>query len=220
MTNSPIQIVLVDDHKMLREGLRVLLQSEADFSVIGEAGTAAQAVNLVHDTQPDVVILDLGLPDSSGLDVIRKIRAGHGDTRIVVLSMHTNQEFVKQAIEAGCDGYVPKSSAHKSLIRAIRVVQAGERYLHPVVAKVLFNAMAQKSSETQQFNALSEREQEVIRQTALGYTSKEIGAQLYLSPKTVETYRQRALEKLNIERRADLVRFALAAGLMDDLNQQ
>ena len=130
--------------------------------------------------------------------------------------MYSRREFVVPAIEAGCDGYVPKSSTHTSLLQAIRTVLGGERYLHPTAATALISAIKDEESETAQFAALSEREQDVLRLTAQGFTSREIGDKLIISSKTVETYRQRAMEKLNLEHRSALIKFAVRAGLLDD----
>ena len=211
-----VRILLVDDHKVLRDGLRVLLEDEGDLRVVGEAGTGAQALEMAQSLAPDVIVLDLGLPDMSGLDVIRAIRGREDNVRIVVLSMYSRREFVVPAIEAGCDGYVPKSSTHTSLLQAIRTVLGGERYLHPTAATALIGAIKDEESETSQFAALSEREQDVLRLTAQGFTSREIGDKLIISSKTVETYRQRAMEKLNLEHRSALIKFAVRAGLLDD----
>jgi two-component system response regulator NreC len=217
---NPVRILLVDDHEVLREGLRALLESEADLVVVGAAGTGAEAAALAQRLTPDLVVLDLGLPDMSGLDVIRLLRQQHPSPRIVVLSMYSQREFVMPAVEAGCDGYVPKSATHTSLLQAIRTVLGGERYLHPTAATVLMGSMQADTSEIAQFAALSEREQDVIRQTAQGFTSREIADQLVISAKTVETYRQRAMEKLGIERRSDLIKFAVRAGLLDDFKRK
>ncbi|MCB9422466.1 MAG: response regulator transcription factor [Ardenticatenaceae bacterium] len=213
-----ITILLVDDHKVLRDGLRALLESEPDLTVVAEAGNGRDAVHMARDLQPDIIVMDLGLPDISGLETIRLIRAENVKSRIVVLSMYIRREFVMPAIEAGCDGYVPKSSTHTSLLEAIRVVLTGERYLHPKAATALVESVTAKETETELFQQLSEREQDVLRLTALGYTSREIGERLIISSKTVETYRQRAMEKLHLEHRSDLVKFALRAGILDDFD--
>ncbi len=217
--SETIRILLVDDHKVLRDGLRALIESEADLTVAGEASDGEEAIQQTVALQPDVVVLDLGLPDMSGLDVIERIRDQAADCRIVVLSMHSRRRFVRQAIEAGADGYIPKSSTHTSLLEAIRVVHAGERFLDPKAATVLVDSITQEQTERQQFEELSEREQEVLRLTAMGFTSREIGEQLFISPKTVETYRQRAMDKLSIDHRADLIKFAVRAGILDDLKR-
>jgi DNA-binding NarL/FixJ family response regulator len=212
----PISELLADDHQILREGLRALLEGEPDLAVVAEAGTGQETIALAAHYRPDVVVIDLGLPDMSGFEAIRRMRQQEPGLRIVVLSMHTQREFVLQAVELGCEGYVPKSTAHLSLLQAIRTVHAGERFLHPKVAGVLMDSLAHTAGEADRFNALSERERDVLRLTAQGYISREIADRLVLSPKTVETYRQRAMDKLGLENRPALVRFAVRAGLLDD----
>jgi len=216
MPTKLVRILLVDDHKVLRDGLRALLESEDNMVVIAEAGTGQEAIDLTQEHLPDVIVMDLGLPDISGLDAIRTIRKTNKQSRIVVLSMYSRREFVVPAIEAGCDGYVPKSSTHTSLLEAIRVVLRGERFLHPTAATALMESMTHKQSEAEKFALLSEREQAVFRLSAMGFTSREIGEKLYISPKTVDTYRQRAMEKLELAHRSDLIKFALRAGILDD----
>jgi two-component system response regulator NreC len=220
VTETSIRILLVDDHQILREGLRALLESEPDLIVVAEAGNGKEAIRLTEERKPDVVVIDIGLPDMSGLEVIREIRNLNNEVRTVVLSMHTQREFVLQAIDAGCDGYVPKSSAHTSLLQAIRTIQSGERFLHPKVATVLMESLANTTTEADQFKLLSDRERDVLKLTAQGFISREIAEQLLLSPKTVETYRQRAMEKLGLEHRSDLIRFALRAGILDEYKTQ
>jgi len=209
-----IKILLVDDHKVLRDGLRALLESEEDMVVVAEADTGQQAVKSSAALIPDIIVMDLGLPDISGLDAIRLIRKENKTSRIVVLSMYTRREFVVPALEAGCDGYVPKSSTHTSLLQAIRVVLKGDRFLHPAAATALVESLTGEQSEAEKFLLLSDREQEVLRLSAMGFSSREIGDKLLISPKTVETYRQRAMEKLNLEHRPALIQFALKAGIL------
>jgi two-component system response regulator NreC len=212
-------ILLVDDHKVLRDGLRALLESEPGLEVISGVGTAAAAIDAARALAPDVIVMDLGLPDMSGLEAIRVIREENSVSKIVVLSMYAGGEFVRPAIEAGCDGYVPKSATHTSLLEAIRVVLRGERYLHPRAAAALMETLADSPSEPAQFDSLSEREQEVLRLSALGHNSREIGEKLFISSKTADTYRQRAMDKLNLEHRSDLIKFALRAGLLDEFKE-
>lgn len=218
MTETIIRILLVDDHKMLRDGLRALLEAEGDMQVVAEAGTVDDAVRAATEIMPDVVVMDLGMPGGSGLDAIRQIRAKKIAVRIVVLSMHSGREMVMAAFQAGSDGYVPKSTAHTYLIQAIRAVCDGKRFLHPDAATVLVDGLLDKQEESKLTSLLSERELDVIRLTAMGFTSREIGEKLALSPKTVDTYRERAMSKLNIESRSEIIRFALRAGLLDALN--
>lgn len=215
----PISILLVDDHKVLRDGLRALLESEPDLKVVADVGSGSDGIAAARSWQPDVIVMDLGLPDMSGLEAIRIIRQENSTSRIIVLSMHSRREFVMPAIEAGCDGYIPKSSTHTSLLQAIRVVLTGERYLHPKAATALMESFTRKQTELEQFEALSEREQAVLRLSAMGYSSREIGDQLIISPKTADTYRQRALEKLRLEHRSELIKFAVRAGILDSFKE-
>ncbi|MEI7846638.1 MAG: response regulator transcription factor [Chloroflexota bacterium] len=218
MTKLIIRILLADDHKMLRDGLRALLEGEDDMQVIAEAGTVQQTIRVTAEILPDVLVLDLSMPGGSGLDAIRGIREKGLPVRIVVLSMHSGREMVMEALQAGCDGYVPKSSAHTDLIEAIRVVFAGKRFLHPDAVTAMVDNMLDRQEESKQAGLLSERELDVIKLTAMGFTSREIGKKLALSPKTVDTYRERAMLKLQIESKSDIIRFAMRAGLLDSLN--
>jgi two-component system, NarL family, response regulator NreC len=218
MTENPIQVVLVDDHKVLRQGLRSLLDDEDDIQVVAEAGSAEEAIEQVISHDPDIVVMDLGLPGKSGLEAIKEIRSEGYSARIIVLSMHSGREFVMQALQAGSDGYVPKSSAHTDLLQAIRTVHQGKRFLHPEAATAVVDELLDKREEALMLEILSEREQTVLRLIAMGYTSREIGDQLSLSPKTVDTYRQRAMEKLKFEHRSEVIQFALKAGLLDDIS--
>lgn len=219
MNHTPITILLVDDHKVLRDGLRALLESEPDLKVIADVGSGGDGIEAARRWQPDVIVMDLGLPDMSGLEAIRAIRQENSTSRIIVLSMHSRREFVLPAIEAGCDGYIPKSSTHTSLLQAIRVVLTGERYLHPKAATALMESFTHKQTELEQFETLSDREQAVFRLSAMGYSSREIGDQLIISPKTADTYRQRAMEKLHLEHRSDLIKFAVRAGILDTFKE-
>lgn len=219
MNSDQIKVLLVDDHPVLRDGLRALLEEETDLIVVGEAANGREAIELTASLRPDVVVMDIGLPDISGIKAVEIIRnQGYGG-RIVILSMHTRREYVINAVEAGCDGYLPKSATHTSLIDSIRIVHNGERYLHPVAATALMAALNEENTAEEQFLSLTKREQEVIRFAAMGYTSRDVGEKLIISPKTVETYRHRAFEKLGLQDRVDLVRFALQAGLMDELKE-
>ncbi|HSM56959.1 MAG TPA: response regulator transcription factor [Candidatus Sulfomarinibacteraceae bacterium] len=216
---AEVTILLIDDHVVLRDGLRVLLDDEPGLRVVGEASTGAEGLSLARSLRPDIVVLDLGLPDMNGLEVIRQIRAQDQTCRIIVLSMYTRREFVLPAIEAGCDGYIPKSSTHTALLEAIPVVMRAERYLHPKAATALVHSLTGNCSEAEAFATLSEREQEVLQLTAMGYTSREIGEKLVISPKTVDTYRQRAMVKLELDHRSDLIKFAIRAGILDEYRQ-
>jgi DNA-binding NarL/FixJ family response regulator len=216
MSKKSIRILLADDHEVMRDGLRALLEGESDFLIVGEAETGESAVELSESLKCDIVIMDLSMPGMSGLDAIRAIRKKRLPAHIVVLSMHTDADVVLQAVKAGCDGYVPKSTAHTNLLEAIRVVERGERYLHPIAATSVINGLNKKEGKAFLLENLSEREQKVIQLSALGFTGEEIGQKLIISPKTVETYRRRAMAKLGLEHRSELVRFALQAGLLEE----
>jgi len=216
--NTKIRILLADDHKVLRDGLRALLEGETDMMVVAEAGTVDEAIQAASRCQPEVIVMDLGMPGGSGLDAIRHIRTQELPVKIVVLSMHSGREMVMQVLQAGSDGYVPKSSAHTDLIQAIRTVHRGQRFLHPEATTALVDELLDKQEESRMIGLLSERERDVLKLTAMGFTSREIGEQLALSPKTVDTYRERAMMKLNLDHRTDIIRFALRAGLLDSLN--
>jgi two-component system response regulator NreC len=209
-----ITVVLADDHQVLREGLRTLLNRQPDLKVVGEAEDGDSAVDLCQELHPDVVVMDLAMPGLHGFDAIRELRRRKLDLRIVVLSMHSTREFVLQALRAGCDGFVPKASTHTDLVQAIRATYAGERYLHPSAATAVVSELLDEGRQAHLLEELSEREIQVLRLTAMGYTSREIGEHLALSPKTIETYRQRAMTKLKLDSRAELVQFALKAGLL------
>jgi two-component system response regulator NreC len=215
VTTSPIRVFLADDHGVLRAGLRALLEDEEDIRVVGEADSGEEAIDRTIELRPDVVVMDLGMPGKGGMEAIRQIKRQLKHVHVIVLSMHSGREVVMQAIEAGSDGYVPKSAAHANLLQAIRAVHAGQRFLDPSAATVVVDRLMEREAESQLLGVLSDRELEVLRQTARGFTSREIGDQLALSPKTVDTYRLRAMGKLNLNHRSDLIRFALRTGLLD-----
>jgi len=216
MSDKVINVLLVDDHKMLRDGLKVLLESEENIKVIGEADNGAQAIKLGTELQPDIIVMDIGLPDMNGIDAIRAIRSENTKSQVIVLSMYSHKEVVRQSIEAGCAGYVPKSTAHTSLLQAIYAVADGKRYLDPTAVSALVDSIVTDHPLLELYATLSNREQEVLKLTARGFTSREISEKLVVSSKTVETYRQRVMEKLNLEHRSDLVNFALQTGLLTD----
>jgi two-component system response regulator NreC len=221
MSKDRINILLADDHQMLREGLRALIQEEADMVVAGEAEDGESALELARELGPDVVVMDLGMPGMGGMTAIGMIKEEMPSTRIVVLSMHGDQQVITRAMKSGAHAFVPKSTAHTHLMQAIRVVCRGETYLHPQAASAVVDALTDREEKALLLESLSERERQVVRFIALGYTSREIGMKLSLSPKTVDTYRYRASQKLGINHRAELVRFALQSGLIDkDMRQE
>jgi len=213
---DPIRILLADDHVVLRAGLRALLDAEEDMVVVGEAGTGEEAIDAVERLNPDVVVMDLSMPGMGGLEATRRIAALGKDTRVLVLTMHAEEEYLLAVLEAGGMGYVKKTSADEDLTNAIRTVARGEVFLYPSAAKLLLQGFRVRGepSEPDPLAQLSEREREVLLYTAEGYSSSEIGEKLFISPKTVDTYRSRIMEKLKLTHRSELVRFALKTGLL------
>ncbi len=220
MSETQIRILLADDHAVLRAGLRVLLNSERDMAVVGEASDGAETLQQIELMRPDVVVLDLTMPGMSGLDIIDHITTNYPQTRVLVLTMHADKQYILHVLQAGGAGYVLKSGADTELIHAIRHVAQGKSYLYPEATQVLLDAYRDQtddneSPETDTLDMLSDREREVLTLTALGYSSREIGEMLYLSPKTVDTYRQRLMDKLRLDSRAELVQYALKKNLLD-----
>lgn len=210
-----ISVLLADDHALLRAGLRALLNAEADMCVVGEAANGEEAVQLTEQLKPDVVVMDISMPVMDGLTATRAIAARLPETRVLVLTMHAEEQYLLKVLEAGGSGYVLKHSADTELMQAIRAVASGEAYLYPSATRLLLEAYKQGGHSLPGGEApLSEREVEVLRLTAEGFSNSEIGRQLFLSPKTVDTYRQRIMEKLGLHHRTELVRYALATGLL------
>ena len=208
-----LRLLLVDDHPVLRAGLKALLSAELDLEVSAEAPNGFEAVTLVETLALDLVVMDVSLPGLSGADATRQIKKLRADLPVLALSVHEEIPFVRMLLDAGASGYVLKRSACDELVRAVRRVAAGETYLDPAIASQLL-----KSGQPRPFPAgvptvgLSERETEVVRLLAQGLTMKEMAQQLTLSPRTLETYRARAMEKLSLKTRADLVRYAIRCG--------
>lgn len=219
MSEKKIRIVLADDHVVLRAGLRALLHTEPDMQVVGEAGDGEEALNQIAATHPDVVVLDLMMPRVKGLDIIEQIVAAHPATRVLVLTMHAESQYIRHVLKAGGAGYLLKSNADVDLVNAIREIASGNSYLAPEATEILLTDYRQQNQPEPEIPAadpLSEREREVLVMTALGYSSREIGGLLFISPKSVDTYRQRLMNKLNLETRADLVQYALKHGMLAD----
>ena len=213
-----IRVLLADDHPIFRAGLRALLEAQPDMRVVGEAGDGAEALRLAHDLTPDVVLLDISMPGVDGLQALRRMQADKIPSRALVLTMHAENEYLFQVLESGGYGYVLKQGVDTDLFEAIRTVAAGEVFLYPTATTLLLSRYRdQKRSLDETPSAtdgLSDREREVLVLTAEGYSSQEIGEQLALSAKTVETYRTRVMRKLNLHHRSDLVKYALRTGLL------
>ena len=217
ISTQVINVLLADDHAIVRAGLRALLEAQPDIAVIGEAGTGDEAVTLAQRLRPDIVIMDISMP-GGGLEATRKIAKLDLPTRILILTVHAEERYLLPVLEAGGSGYVRKSSLHTDLIDAIRTVARGEVFLEPAATRMLLRGYLDRADDGRELDPgklLSEREREVLKLTAEGYTAQEIADQLYLSPKTVETYRHRIMQKLGFSHRSELVRYALRAGLLD-----
>ena len=200
----------------LRAGLKALLDAEDDLRVVGEAGTGEEAIDKVKLIKPDVVVMDLSMPGIGGLEATKKIAELGLGTKVLVLTVHAEEEYLLPVLEAGGSGYVTKTSADMDLIQAIRTVARDEVFLYPSATRLLLRRYKQAEVDRQEspLSLLSEREREVLAQTAEGFSSAEIGKRLFISPKTVDTYRSRIMEKLKLNHRSELVRFALRTGLL------
>jgi DNA-binding NarL/FixJ family response regulator len=209
----PIRILIADDHGVVAEGLKQLVEAEADMEVVALVGDGREAVQRARDAQPDVVLMDLSMPELNGADATRAILQRDPKCRVIVLSMYAQREYVRRALKAGAAGYVVKRSAAKEVVEAIRAVHAGQRYLSPRVADVVLEDYSDDKQDDP-LARLSAREREVLQLLAEGRTGAEIAQRLSLSQKTVETYRARLVEKLGIRDLAGLVRFAIQRGLV------
>lgn len=212
-----IRLLLVDDHAVVRSGLRMLLESEADVEIAGEAGTAGEALEAVTRLKPDVVLMDIGLPDMSGIDAAREIKRLHPDTAIVALTIHEDEEYFFKMLEAGASGYVPKRAAPEELQAAIRVAAGGEVYLYPSLAKLLvkdYLDQEQTAKAERTPDGLTAREQEVLAHLADGASNEEIAETLNISPKTVARHRENIMRKLNLHSRTELVKYAIRKGII------
>lgn len=209
------RILLADDHAILRSGLRLMLSSQPDWEVVGEAASGAETIEKCELLQPHLILLDVSMPGGSGLDILPALRRVAPGVRVLILTMYDDKHYLQEALRSGASGYVLKKAADTELITAIQAVLKGEFYVHHSMMRfVLEEVLDSQPSPSDEWEQLSEREQQVLQLVALGYTSAEIAEQLSLSPKTVETYRARGMEKLGLRSRAALVRYALQHGLI------
>lgn len=217
MSSDYIKVVLVDDHAVVRAGLKAVLGTAKDIDVIGEASNGREALGLVDRFKPDVVVMDLTMAEMDGLEATRQIAERGLATRVLVLTMHSEEEYLVPVLKAGAGGYLVKSAADRELVDAVRAVARGDTYVRPAAARVLARGLTQKdpaAEERARFEKLTERERDVLRLVAQGYSSPEIGVKLFISPKTVDTYKQRINDKLGLAHRADYVRLALRLQLL------
>lgn len=210
-----IRVVLADDHPVLRQGLRSLLEREPDLSVIGEAGDGREALDQVRNLRPDVLVVDLMMPGLGGLEVVRQVRSQNRAPQVVVLSMYSNESYVQEALQAGARGYVLKKATSADLVSAIRTVAVGSRYLSPPLSEEAIQSYRERSRPTSDAYALlTAREREVLHLAAEGRSSGEIARRLTVSPRTVEMHRSNLMRKLGLQNQSQLVRFAIQRGLI------
>jgi two-component system, NarL family, response regulator NreC len=209
-----IRTAIVDDHAVVRSGLRLVLESEEDIEVVAEAADARNAVFEARAHHPDVILLDVVMPGRSGIEAIPDLLQESPESKVLVLSMQDDPAYVREAFGAGASGYVLKEAADAEVVAAVREVAGGRRYVHPALGARLVAAEAEERDRAEA-DPLSEREHEILRLLALGHTNQEIAGQLYLSVRTVETHRAHIMQKLRIQTRAELVRYALEQGMLD-----
>src|SRR5512132_22787 len=210
------RLLLVDDHAVVRSGLKMLLGSESGVEIVGEASTAAQAIEQASSLNPDVILMDIGLPDLSGIDATREIKKMFPEMSIVALTIHEDEEYFFKMLEAGASGYVPKRAAPEELITAIRAAATGQVYLYPSLAKLLVRDFLEggRAADEQTSSDLTDREQEVLTYLAEGANNSGIAAALVISPKTVARHRENIMRKLNLHSRSELVRYAIRKGII------
>jgi two-component system, NarL family, response regulator NreC len=209
-----IRVLVVDDHAVVRSGLRLLIDAEEDMETVGEAGSVRDAVFEARTSNPDLILMDVVMPGESGLEGVPKLLHEHPEVKVLILSMQDDPSYLREAFAVGASGYVLKEAADTEVVTAIREVAAGGRYVHPELGARLIAAEAQAAREAEA-DPLSDREREVLRLLALGYTNQEIAKQLFISVRTAETHRAHVMQKLRLESRAELVRYAIAHGLLE-----
>lgn len=219
MSAPPIRVILADDHAVVRAGLRAVLGASPDIQVVGEASDGAEAITLAETLDPDVVIMDLTMDGVDGAAATREIVSRKLRARVLVLTMHAEEDYLIPIIEAGASGYLMKNAADRELVDAVRTVARGDMFIRPSAARILAQGITRKDpldAERARFDRLTDREQNVLRLTAQGYSAPEIGERLFISPKTVDTYKQRIGDKLGLTHRAGYVAFALKLGLLTE----
>jgi DNA-binding NarL/FixJ family response regulator len=214
---SALRILLADDHTVVRQGLRRVLEARPEWQVVAEAGDGREAVRLAEECRPDVAILDVAMPLMNGIEAVRQIARKLPTTRLLVLSMHADEAYVTQMLRAGAAGYLLKDSADVDLIHAVEAVSAGKSFFSPAIARVIADDYVRQLEDrgaTDRFELLSQREREIFQLIAEGRTNKEIAALLFLSPSTVDTHRSRIMEKLDVHSAAEIVLYAVRKGVI------
>lgn len=216
-----IRLLLVDDHQVVRTGLRMLLESQADIDIVGEASSGQQALALTGECHPDVVVMDITLPDISGIEATRRLKARYPNVAVVALTIHEDEQYFFEMLQAGAAGYIPKRAAPDDLINAIQAAYADEIYIYPSLAKALVNdflgrqEVASNEGSENEIEVLTTREQEVLELLAAGRTNEEIADELVISKHTVARHRENLMRKLGLHSRSDLVRYAIRKGIIN-----
>jgi DNA-binding NarL/FixJ family response regulator len=214
---TKLRILLADDHKVMREGLRMVVNRESSLEVVGEADNGVTAVALALELRPDVVVMDVSMPELNGLKAMEALKRLVPEARVLILTRHTDSSYVQQLLQSGANGYVLKQSASDELVRAIQRVAAGQTYLDPAVTEQAVGRAASRDGIRGPIaKSLSRREDEVLRMVALGFLTKEVAARLQISMKTVETHKANAMSKLGMHSRIDIVRYAVLQGWLQD----
>jgi two-component system, NarL family, response regulator NreC len=219
MYMTKIHILLADDHTILRAGLKMMLNAQPDMEVVGEASDGRQAITETQRLQPDIILMDITMPEMNGIEATRQIKKLVPESRILILTMHEHDEYVFQALRAGASGYMLKEAADTELISALHIIQSGQFYLSPMAQSVLVGDYLQRvriGEEKDSYSSLTEREREILKLIAEGYTNNQIAERLVISPKTVDTHRTHIMDKLNLHSRAELVKYAMRRGLLED----
>lgn len=214
-----IRILLADDHTILRAGLKMMLNAQPDMEVVGEAQDGRQAIQEAQRLQPDIILMDITMPDMNGIEATKQIKKVLPDVKVLVLTMHEHDEYIFQALRAGASGYMLKEAADTELISALHVILSGQFYLSPAAQSVMVGDYLQRSrtgDEKDSYSSLTEREREILKLVAEGFTNNQIAERLVISPKTVDTHRTHIMDKLNLHSRAELVKYAMRRGLLED----
>ncbi len=219
-TTSPIRILLVDDHTLVRQGIRRLLEDQPDLEVVGEAGDGQEAVAKAAELQPDVILMDIGMPGMNGLEATERIKQQFPDIQVLLLTVHDDEEYLFRALKVGASGYVLKEAETTELMMAIDVAHRGEMFLYPSITRRLVHDYLQRvgeggPEERQRLDELTERQREVLQLIAEGLTTEEIAEKLVISPYTVQTHRHNIMRKLNLHSRTELIKYALRHGLTE-----
>ncbi len=210
---SKIKVLLVDDHAIMRDGISALLNLQDDIEIVGEASEGKEAIDKARELVPDVVIMDISMPEMDGLEATRRIKKKNPSVKVLVLTQHDNREYILSTIKSGSDGYLPKRALGSELVAAIRAINQGHSFLYPTAAGILLEDY-RRQVEKEPYDRLTEREREVFRLIADGHTSREIADLLFISLKTIHNHRAKIMEKLNIHNKSELIKFAILKGLI------